>query len=151
MGGLSSILPLLIGKSGMDGLMKDGLAGWLKNKWHETFPEASGNGTDLSDEMLDRLLDAQDANGSWDVLPNPNTNVDMYGDPQMGPPLWDDYTPGADLVGPPELVGPPAWDGWDPGAAVDTSGGWWGDSGDFYYPDAGSAWDEFDPYALGGW
>jgi hypothetical protein len=81
LGGLSSVLPLLLGRNAMGAIEKQGIFGWLKNQWNETFPEAASNGTSMSDEMLDKLLDSQGANDSWDILP-----------PAIQP-LYGDYTP----------------------------------------------------------
>jgi hypothetical protein len=158
-GGLASVLPLLLGKEGMDKGLFAGLKNWLGSKHEEIFP-----GTNMTEAQLDRLLDSQGANGSYDEIPGVGYNDLQYPLPGNipGPPI-DPYAN--------ELMGPPAylagddpfgtnWDvpGWDvPVDAADSwanwaddGAGWWGDAG-YWYPDASSAWDVADPFAIGGW
>jgi len=149
--GLSSVLPLLLGKEGMEKGLFSGIKNWLSSKHEEIFP-----GTNMTEAQLDRLLDAQDANGSWDEIPGVGYNELQYPLPDNipGPPI-DPYAG--------ELMGPPAYlaggddpfsywdvpgDAVDPWAAVDPYGDipWW-EGGDYGYGGFDPSWLDwgYDP------
>lgn len=65
MTGLASLAPILFGRDAYGEFINKGVFPWLKEKLF-----GPGNGTNMSDEQLERLLDSQGANNSWDILPD---------------------------------------------------------------------------------
>jgi hypothetical protein len=166
MGGLSSILPLLIGKGGMNSLMNDGLIKWVGNKFQETFGEV------LDPRAAEILVNQGVSPTDGGLAFNPITGMPMAGGYGPTQDIWGDYTRTDELVGPPAYLaggeepftdyGPgtePGWGGesdwWANGGGNDWwsdggGAGWWGDD-NYWYPDAGNVWDMSDPFGVGGW